>query len=132
MTPLPKDLLDKIDDEKLGKLLLGNKKGALGKTAGAGEKLSAALVWLSSLGIAFAAGVTPSSARIVSLSTLGLVLVITGLSSFLSSYTGPVWPFAGRPGQRISQSTPLVMIRLFGWLLLVASLAILIATAVQG
>lgn len=124
ITPLPKDVLDKIDDQELGELILGNEKGIFDKKVSAGGKIFAVLLWISSLGIQSTIGSTDSSAKIMGLSTLGLILVVTRLSSSLSSYNGPVWPLAGRFGQRIDKPTPPIILRFFGWLLLVISLVI--------
>ena len=124
--PLPKDVLDKIDDQELGELILGEEKGFLDKKVGFVWKIFAGLLWLSSLGIESAIGPTDSSAKIMGLSTLGLILVVTRLSSFLSGYGGPVWPIAGRFGQRIDKPTPPIILRFFGWLLLVISLMIFV------
>jgi len=124
ISPLPKDVLDKIGDQELGELVLGNSKDVFDKKVSTGGKIFAVLLWLLSLGIESSIGSTNSSAEIMWLSTLGLILVITRLSLFLSSYTGPVWPLAGRFGQRVDKPTPPIILRFFGWILLVISLII--------
>jgi len=128
---LRKDVLNKIDDQELGELILGTEKGIFDKKVGIGGKIFAVILWLTSLGIESTIESTDSSEKIMGLSTLGLILVVTRLSSSLSKYSGPVWPLAGRFGQRIDKPTPPIILRFFGWLLLVVSLIIFIGIFLQ-
>ncbi|MHB8651866.1 MAG: hypothetical protein ACYC8S_01900 [Minisyncoccota bacterium] len=119
---LPNSVLEKMDDEEIATLMLG--ENDLNKKSRVKEKIVGLLLWSASVTMQLYIGPSDSSAKIMGLSTIGLLLVATNLPLLLSSYNGPTWPIAGRFGQYIDASTPPVVLRFFGWLLLVISIII--------
>lgn len=106
----------KLSDDDLAVLLLSGHKR---KKVSFQTKAAAVALWVVSLILYSNLEPSDSMAEIFSLATLGLATILFG--ERLSNYKGPVWPAAGRVGQRIDKPTPLIIILFFGWFLLVAT-----------
>ncbi|MDB5244535.1 MAG: hypothetical protein JWN18_405 [Parcubacteria group bacterium] len=124
--PLPHGVLDKLEDKDLNELYLGL-DSELDKAAEhrrrTVKKLMAGFLWFINSLLFFSIGPTDALMQIWSLATMGLLLVLFG-NTQISSYLGPLWPIAGRFGQRIDRPTPPVVLVIFGWLLLFLVLSI--------
>jgi len=133
---LPSDVIDKMSDQELDELFLGDKPGFLDGKVGPLGKIVAVLLWIASLviqsNVRIPGSLTDPSGNIMMISTVGMLLVVIPFMSHLSSYTGPVWPITGRFGQQIDKPTPLVMLRILGYLFLLAAFAILCLNFFQG
>lgn len=123
-TRLPNGALEKMGDKELAELMLGVEDSPINKKSEMKKKIIGVVLWSASFMMQLMIGPSDSSAKIMGLSTIGLLFVATKLPFCLSLYRGPTWPIAGRFGQYIDMPTPPVVLRFFGWLLLITSLII--------
>lgn len=122
---LPKEAVDEMDNEEISEIILGSEarpdRGTLRMRRV--KKIIAVCLWITTVTIVSALGKSDSLEKLMGISTLGLMLALFG--DKFSSYEGPVWPMAGRFGQRIDKPTPNIVIVFFGWVLLIIMLLIL-------
>jgi hypothetical protein len=121
---LPANIVEKMDDSSIKELILNEPPKPNLKNERV-KKIIAFCLWLLNSILIAHSSAPDAFARLGGLSTLGLILVLFGRHSFLSSYTGPAWVFGGRYFQNIDSPTPPVMLVFFGWLVLFLVFAIL-------
>ena len=115
---LQKKIIDKLENKELYHLILGSRVSAKrSKVKKWTSRGIAIILWMTSFILMLILGGDDALGKIMSLATLGLILVFWG-NSALSSYKGPVWPI-GRPPQRIDKPTPKIILLFFGWILLI-------------